>query len=185
MKNETENEQTERVTAFLRGVVEAFTDHHEDLTIEARALGRVMIVVLQAHAAETPRIIGSQGKHVSALQTLLDRVGRRMEKRIRLEIKEAQRGEKRPLRPYEANDEWNPEPMRKLLARIVRETIGHPNPKVQYDRVENCCNFRVEQRAGEDLELDPELANAIDRLLCAVGRHQGQQVFLDSAALTR
>lgn len=185
-ENENEqNEQSQYVVDLLRTIVQEFTDHHKDLEITAARLGSVLIIKLTAHAAETPRIIGSQGKHVSSLQTIMERVGRRIGKRVRLEVQEARKGQKRALRPYERDPNWDPSRMEALLEVIVTATTGIEHTPIKCEQVEGNANFSVEGEAGRELEQDPDLVQAIDRILLAVGRHQGQQVFLESATLTR
>lgn len=183
-ENENENKTVERYTAGILGeIVRGFTDHHHDLEINVASLGHILMISLRAHASETPRIIGSQGRHVSALQTIMDRVGGVIGRRVRLEVKEAIRGEKQRLRPYEVDPNWSPDRLQRILEKLTIATTGDRTPVVEVQRAGDAAMFRIVGRGGEKIAADHDVALAIDRIMLAIGRHQGQQVFLESAAL--
>ena len=179
----------ERIQNYVKGlvsqVVKAFTDHHDDLEIQVTALGNILIIGIRAHASETPRIIGQQGRHVAALQTILGRVGKIIGRRIRLEIREAIKGEKSKLLPYRPNPDWTPGPMTELLRLLLAATTGDTDVEIALERANGAAMFRLDatSRAMTTLDNDPELVTALDRILVAIGRQQGQQVFLEAATL--
>lgn len=62
---------------LLERLVQAFTQHHEDLKVRFQEHAGGTLFTIDCHGAEGPRICGKKGKTIRSLQTLFAEIGRR------------------------------------------------------------------------------------------------------------
>lgn len=173
------------VLALLQRLLEGMVAYPDDLRIEHRALTASVTITIQAHAADTPRLIGEGAANYRALVAVLMGAGAQQGYRVNIPpIREPITGE--PERySFQADPNW---PRSNILA-LVRETakavVAHPSSvriAVDDDDPNITTTVEVFVSRTERAELVDALAPAIRRLFDAIGRAKGRLVAVDFMA---
>lgn len=117
---------TERSRTLLKALIESFTDHPDSLTIEAKEMPGVVYWKVQAHADDTPFIIGKKGAHVKALKFVMTELGSARGTAYRLEILDPVAQERSEPRPPPRPGQYDPAPAGAFLRWILAELFPSP-----------------------------------------------------------
>jgi predicted RNA-binding protein YlqC (UPF0109 family) len=172
----TQNPDVAKLTKLLRELVAAFTRHHAELKVDGAKMGSGIQLSLQAHRDDHPRIVGSCGTHIRAIQNLFGFMGRRLGIQVRVTLLEPNRGEKWPLEPYVENTEWRVGPMLNILTNVCGAVFGEGATCEPADIGEMTV---IEVRPGAGwcaLMDDTRTPLALHLLFHAIGKAQGRIV---------
>jgi predicted RNA-binding protein YlqC (UPF0109 family) len=73
---------------YLRTVLSGLVDHPSDLAFTEVAGDKAVIIELRCHADDIGKLIGKNGKTISAVRTLAGQVAARQGQRVSLELVE-------------------------------------------------------------------------------------------------
>lgn len=159
---------TRQLAEMLATLVRGFTRFHKDLTMEATDYGPSLTMIrAQANRADHPRVVGSQGKHVMALQSLCRRIGELHGANVQFSLIEPVRGEKLPPEPFVLSPKWKPGTIVAMLESVLSWVLPGAKVKVR----EDAHTVLVVKS-----EPDTEIALALNLLFRAIGRNQGRVV---------
>ena len=187
MSDENEKNQPQmdgalnKIEEMAREMISQFVAHPEALEIKARSLGVLVMVRIRAHASDTPRIIGQQGRHVAAIQTIMKRIGSQLDLRVRVEVLESVVGERERIKPYSSNPEWKPEGVLRTLGMLCFATTSKL-ARISAEQADGTTVFHIKEESAQELISDKELILAVETILHAIGRAQGQRIYIDSAS---
>ncbi|HMP89656.1 MAG TPA: KH domain-containing protein [Kiritimatiellia bacterium] len=74
--------------SYVRAVLNDFVDHPQDIKLTELAGEKSVIIELHCHPDDVGKVIGKNGKVISALRTLLGMVGSRNGVRATIEVVE-------------------------------------------------------------------------------------------------
>jgi len=180
--------QTDKRLAFLglfRRVVTEIISHPEDLVLEAKQFTQSIVVTIQAHAADTPRLIGEGAANYKALVLLAVALGARAGLRVSIPpIREPVVG--KPDRyKFAPNESWPKEKIIKLLLDVARGTFSDPDAveaKVFDDDSTVSTTVELWVARNERLALVTGFGSALRTLFDAIGKANGRLLYLDVVA---
>lgn len=182
MSTTTKDPDVEQLTALLRALLAAYTRWHRDMKINGAKLTSGVQISVQAHRDDHPRLVGSRGTHIMAIQTLFAFIGRRAGRVVRVTLLEPATGEKLPLEPYVENPKWKPEPMRKLLGAVASAVFGEGEVTLTVNAVGEMTVFEIApKQAISQLMRDAEIEKAFHLIFHAIGKAQGRIVHVQLA----
>ena len=115
---------TDLAVELIREVAESYTRHHRDLHIEAGMLSSAIQITVQANRDDHPKLVGSQGKHVWALQLIASLMGGKAGIPIRLTLLEPIIGDKgQPARNSVPDPTWKPNHIENVIRRILAAAL--------------------------------------------------------------
>jgi predicted RNA-binding protein YlqC (UPF0109 family) len=181
----TRDAKTDEVVKLLRELVLAYTRHGEHLVTEAHKLTTSISITMQAHRDDHPKIVGAGGKHIWALKTVFDFIGRGQGIRIRVTLIEPEVGEKMPMAPFQANPRWKSDRAVSLLTKILG-MVTHQPCRVEAQDAGAETTLEVLPPPNErDKLLRPheseknEFGTALDDLFHAIGKAEGRNLSID------
>jgi predicted RNA-binding protein YlqC (UPF0109 family) len=159
------------VTAYARSLLEALVRHPEDLRVVGEKFGTVLAIVIEANPEDNPKLIGAQGKHISALTRLFRAIGQRQGLEVVLDLIVPERPPSRqiPPPPFVPDRNWKPELAMALLARAVSQLS--PGCTVSHHKLQNITVFKI---ACSSNAISHDTLDALDILFEAVGFRQGR-----------
>jgi predicted RNA-binding protein YlqC (UPF0109 family) len=159
------------VTAYARSLLEALVRHPEDLRVSGDKFGTVLAIEIEANPEDNPKLIGGQGKHISALTRLFRAIGQRQGLEVVLDLIVPERpAAKQTASPQFVPDRsWKPELAMALLARAASQLS--PGCKVTHHKLQNITVFKI---SCPDNAISPDTLDALDILFEAVGFRQGR-----------
>lgn len=166
------------VINLLRDLVLSYTRHHEYVKTEGRDMGSAIVLAVKANRDDHPKLVGTGGKHIWALQTIFAAIGAKMRRRINLTLLDPTEGEKGPPATFKVNPHWQPEPMLELLTRVLDATMPVPY-SMQHGTLMELTSIQVRPCVWEDIFEKGGLANAIHAIFHAIGKTQGQNVTIE------
>lgn len=170
------------VIALLQKLLTEMVEHPENLVIEHRALTASVTITIQAHAGDTPRLIGEGAGNYRAIVAIATAAGARRGFRVNIPpIKEPVVGEPSRYR-FTPTPDWP----RKRILGLLRDTLGavfaHPE-KVVCNEDDDDANHITTVEAFvsrmERAEVLDALAPAIRRVFDAIGKAHGRLLAVD------
>jgi predicted RNA-binding protein YlqC (UPF0109 family) len=168
--------------SLLRRLVSEMVAYPGDVVIDHRTMAASITVTIQAHAADTPRLIGSQAQNYSAISAIAVAIGAKAGYRVHVPpIREPVVGQPERFR-FASRPDW---PREKLI-KLVRDTMDamflHPS-SIVYDEAEDpdglMTTLDVVVSAQEREVLARELAGPVRKLFDAIGRANGRLLAVD------
>lgn len=166
---------------LLRDIASRYTRFHKELKVNGRELGQTINLTLQGHRDDHPKLVGSQGKHIWALQQIFAAAGRRAGRAVRLTLLEPSIGEKQGPSEFVANHEWTPDATMDLLSRILAaaslggvaaEPVDNGELTTLVIKVEDPLDSAARWATGE-------LGRALHLIFHAIGRTEGRQIHVE------
>lgn len=161
----------EPVVKLVRDLVLRYTKHPEALQVDGGEMGPAIVMAVKAHRDDHPRLVGSQGRNISALQAVARAYGARHGRQIRLTLLEPTIGEKMAREEFREDPQWQPDATLKLLKRLIGET-HEGKAKVRHNAVASLSYFMV----AADTPITTELLAALNTLFHAIGRNEGRLI---------
>ena len=170
------------VLNLLTKLLTEIVEHPENLVIEHRALTASVTVTIQAHAGDTPRLIGEGAGNYRAIVAIVTAMGARRGFRVNVPpIKEPVVGEPSRYR-FTPNPDW---PRKKILA-LLKETaaavFAHPE-RLEFheddDDANHITTVEVFVARTERAEVLDSLGPAVRRVFDAIGKAHGRLLAVD------
>lgn len=108
---------------LLRDLAGAYVRQPAELDVDGNSIGQKVLLTLQGHKDDHRRLVGSQGQHIWALQTIFAAASRKAGVPIEVALLDPCKGEKGELRPFEENPAWKPFPTMRLIRRVLEATL--------------------------------------------------------------
>jgi predicted RNA-binding protein YlqC (UPF0109 family) len=170
---------------LFRRLVTEIIAHPENLVIETKLHTQSIVLTLQAHAADTPRLIGSGAATYNALVTVATALGARAGLRVSIPpIREPDVGE--PARyKFTPQEQWPKERIVTLLTDTARAAFADPDAievKLFDDDASVSTTIELWVARNERGALVFALGAALRTLFDAIGKANGRLIFLDVVA---
>lgn len=168
---------------LLRRILEGIVAHKEDLVIEHRkTLTSSMTITIQAHLADTARLIGEGALTYRALSALARAIGAQRGLRINIPpIREPVTGEPERYK-FAANPDWPKAEIDKLLDDTCRAAFCHPEIiGIAYDHDDENITSTAEVTVSrsEPAEVVAAMSASLSRVFDAIGRNHGRLFVVD------
>lgn len=159
----------EAAALFVRELVTRYTKHHGVLTCDGGAMGGQIVLALRAHRDDQPRIVGSQGRNIGALQALARAYGARLGLGLRLTLLEPVTGEKMPREEFRENPEWKHPPTKRLLEKVLACTLDGEH-RTTHKTVGDLSYLEIEPAPAQ------EFVGYLHTIFHAIGRNEGRLI---------
>lgn len=163
------------IPALVKELLKGFTHHHGNLKVTSVRLGSVVSIEISGNRDDQPKLIGSKGGHIAAMNTLMRAVGKKCGVRIVLSLKEPTIGVKRPPQAFVPNPNWKPERTLKLLQSIVSAAIP-VRFRIGQHHDETNSVFEIKPIDGKPIDAD--VFSALETIFDAVGKANGRTVII-------
>lgn len=171
--------------SLLRSLTTAYTRHHEQLETEGRKVGSQIMLTIRAHADDHPKLVGSKGKHIWALQQIFQAAGRRAGETVQITLLPPVHGQRGRELEYVENEHWTPDNMAELL-EMVLEATTISGVLMDPQDVGGMTTFLLVPGDANDpaarWDEKPGLAHALHLLFHAIGKTQGHIVHVQVEA---
>jgi predicted RNA-binding protein YlqC (UPF0109 family) len=181
------NDEQKRA-AFLdlfRRLVTEIISHPENLIIETKLHTQSIVMTLQAHAADTPRIIGSGAENFKALGIIAAALGARAGLHVSVPpIREPVVGEPDRYK-FSPQPDWPKERIVKLLTDLARAAFADSSAvevKLFDDDASVSTTIELWVARNERGALVFGVGAALRTLFDAIGKANGRLIFLDVVA---
>jgi predicted RNA-binding protein YlqC (UPF0109 family) len=158
---------------FFRKLILGYTQHENDLEVSAGDLPGRIVITVRANRDDHPRIVGTRGAHIMALQSIAAAYGRRNNTKIALTLLEPVRGEKAQLRPFEAAENWNEGETMELMNELLDRTTPQ-GWHADHVAVAELSTIQITRADGEPVPAD--FVQSLHLLFHAIGKNQGRQI---------
>jgi predicted RNA-binding protein YlqC (UPF0109 family) len=173
---------TESIVAVVRELLKGFIHHKRDLKVKGRRMGSIVSVEISGNRDDQPKLVGTRGQHIAAMNLIMRAVGARLNLRIVLSLHEATIGQKLPPRPFRENHNWKPEPTRKVLRQVI-DSIFPTAPTIEEHHDENGSIFQVVPDPQEESLFTKDLEGALQAIFDAIGKANGRTVHIAGPAV--
>lgn len=167
MKPDLSNLTAENTKQLLRRLVELFTRNHEFIEIEECAIfgGQGVRFVMRVHKAEHSKVVGKAGRHIKALQIIVDACAPATGKKLLLSLDEPRFGDKQASG---ADTDWNARAVEEVLAATMEAVRGG---QIQAMDTETCTHYDCQA-----LGLAVPVQEAIKAIFSAIGTSHGRTI---------
>jgi predicted RNA-binding protein YlqC (UPF0109 family) len=179
MKATKEETATTSTADLLRSLVGNFVGHLDAVEIESKpggGLGLAETITLRVHADDTPVTVGAGGRMFKALRTIIQTVGAREDRAVRLMLLEPNVGEQSRFGYPPENPEFRPKVVEALVRKTLDLLLLDEYEVDMYDR-EGGVMIEVKTSTREQ-ELADALAPYLGSVFNAIGKRQGKDVHL-------
>lgn len=164
---------------IVRRIIGEFTYHPSDIRTAVQEVGHSMTVKLQVNRADMPRVLGKQGTHFRALESLVAAIGAKAGLTLRFQLVEPAVGMPDRYDPFTAKEEWNSANAVQLLSEIADATfMGKTSIRV-IDGEDYQSSIELTLTAVEKRAIIDAVAGAAKVLFKAIGRAQGRFLVVD------
>ena len=170
--------QPESPLSLMRDIVQAFTQFHGDLEINGARSGGTVICNIRAHCSDHPKIVGTRGVNIRALQSIARAMGERLGGEITLNLLEAKPGVKLPLTNFKENPQWDSGPATGLLQRLLRAVCFDPFT-VEEVSASPTTIFAITPSAADFDAIRGTNHEAIHCIWHAIGKSQGRFILVE------
>jgi len=167
------------VVNLLRRLLEEMVAHPGDLVIETKSLTQFVVITIQAHAADTPRLIGSGAVNYRSLVAIGKALGQRAGFRVSIpKIKEPVVGEPDRYK-FEADPQWPKDKIVKLLQDTAQAIFaGASEVSLCDDNSTDSTTMEV-WVARSEATLAFAMNSSIATVFDAIGRKNGRLIYVD------
>jgi predicted RNA-binding protein YlqC (UPF0109 family) len=168
---------------LVQRIISEITFHHNKLKVEAGQLGMGWQVVVTAHKADVPRIIGGRGMTFKALDCVVAAVGNKYRMKLRTKIVEPAEGEPDRYERFRPAEDWNREGILNLLQDTCKAVFAHPVEDIAVEDIDNQTSLiSVKISHAEDRRAAEFIGKALEILWNAIGKANGRTIRLDIGA---
>jgi predicted RNA-binding protein YlqC (UPF0109 family) len=172
--------ETAAAVELLRDLCRGFTSHHAELAVHGADVSHTKaILAIRCHPFDFPKLVGGKGKHHRAIQTIFSTIGQRLGRDMEFTLLPVERREKQPDE-FRADEQWNPEPMRKLLDRVLAMAFGATACSLELTHDGDVSTFVV--NCPEDVFGRIDFHLAVHAIFHAIGKTQGRLVHVEFKA---
>jgi len=187
------SEITDTIEPLMHDVIGAFIGHPEQLQIECTRMGGLLVMNIQAHPDDNPKIVGKGGKNLAALNALFGKIAAAMNLTIKIKVPDRNKSRLHPnnKKGFEADPNWPRDEFVQLLRDVLASLCVHrPNIREQINprrpmrmgmdtiTIEESSIFHITP-AYDDLHVfTPEIEIALEVIFRAIGQQQGRRVII-------
>ncbi len=184
-KTMNDTQKREWFLDLFRRIVTEIISHPENLVIEPKVFTQSIVLTVQAHAADTPRLIGEGAANYKALVTVATALGARAGLRVSVPpIREPVVGAPDRYK-FNANDHWPKDRIVRLLTETAQATFAEPDAvevKLFDDDSTVSTTIELWVARNERSALVFALGAALRVLFDAIGKANGRLIYLDVIA---
>ena len=177
-----DSQKRQNVLTLFRRLVTEIISHPENLVIDAKQHTQSMVLTVQAHAADTSRLIGEGASNYKALVTMATALGGRAGMRVSVPpIREPVIGE-RDRYKFTPNPEWPRTRIMDLLSDTARAVFADPDAiEIKPFDDDGTVSTTVELwvARNERTTLVHPVGEALRTLFDAIGKANGRLIYLD------
>lgn len=104
---------------LLRELASAYVRQPGELEVHGEMIGNKVFLTLQGHRDDHRHLVGSQGQHIWALQTIFAAASAKAGVPIEVALLDPCKGEKGDPQRFEENPDWKPGPTMRLMRRVL------------------------------------------------------------------
>lgn len=164
---------------LIQRIVKEFTFHHDTLAVSTEDVAGKCVVVIQAHAADTPRLIGGGGLNFKGLSVLVAAIGNRFKEKLLLKVADPVVGSKERYEKFHAVENWNREKIIGLLKDTCAVVFQHPVMINVGDLNRETSLITIQLSRLEDQRFVEPIGKALGIVWNAVGKANGRDLKLD------
>lgn len=164
---------------FIRELAKGFTKHHRDLQIDGAELPSRNVLTIQAHKADHPRLVGTQGVNIRALQTLIAAFGEKAAKLHTLTLLDPRVGQREESQPFAPDPKWKPKATMDRLRRTLDATMPCAYTIAHADVGELTTFEVVPAENALPLIERGDYARALHVIFHAIGKNEGRQIHVE------
>jgi len=174
MTTQTKQPQFETdLTRLVSMLALAFTDHHDELQIEARPLPRKTMLNVRPHIDEYGKLIGTAGVRINAMKTIVSAFALRHQRKVDLVLEKPPGVESADRPKFKADPNWRSDAVLKLCQESLAALFASPTVGVE-DRGDTTI-LTAQIGAQEVLaDLSYEIGDAFDTIFQAIGKAHGR-----------
>lgn len=170
--------ETQKLIEILRELVCGYTRHHDKLKVDGADMGTTIIMAIRGDIDDHPKLVGTKGKHVWALETIVQAIGRKMGRTVRLTLMDPLPGEQGPPAVFKPNPNWVEGAIVFLLRLVLDAALPTPY-SLEVMHVLDLTTIQVRPAVWGDLCERGDFAKAVHAIFHAVGKTQGRDVHID------
>jgi predicted RNA-binding protein YlqC (UPF0109 family) len=172
----------QRAKRLLLDLIKGFTSDHSQVTVEEEVFGMSITLRAATGRDDFPRLIGSAGKTLWALQNTLRILGEKYECKITVIPKDQTPGPRKPLAPYVRAENWNGKPILDLLNETCRLILKDPFQLMVMENEEKGETHILIQTTTRDASImkGEHEDKALHNIFFAIGKNHGRHIFITS-----
>lgn len=155
---------------FMERLIRAFTKHHKQIEFETQTHGANVFVAVRVHRDDHPRMVGSKGSHIRALNVIATLWGIVNGVTARFSLQEPNTGEKKPLVDFKAARKWDSAPVVQLFGDTMRAI--YPSANFEVVNLGDATNILLKPAIREDL------LSCVHFIFHAIGKNQGRMIYV-------
>lgn len=157
----------------IRDLIAAIICHPAQLQIKVACVGTIAALEICAHADDQPRLVGSRGTTIDAINTVVKAMAEKAGiRKVVCQLLEPKVGQKGPPRKFHANPNWRPQTVFDLLNRVLSAMLTEPF-QIEQEHQDTVSLFQV---TTEGAELNTNVEAALVKLFDAIGKANGRLV---------
>ena len=129
-------EEITEVQDIIREILESFTDHHDDIVIEAREYPGACYMTVKVAADDHPKVVGRRGANIRPLQALVARIGKANNELYTLKLLEPDPAPRRPSSPQKNPKQYDPAKAIELLIWTIAAALDLDDESVGVDCIQ-------------------------------------------------
>jgi predicted RNA-binding protein YlqC (UPF0109 family) len=173
----------DEMVSLMEEIIQAFTKHHDDLSISGTALHCSISIVIQGHTDDHPKIVGTKGQHILSIQTIFQYIGEMIDMPIRVKLLEPERGQRLPKPEFKNAPSWDHSDALELMKRINSMIFEKP-VRVEVTSNEAATTFELFADSSSERDialLAGPILQAYKFIFHAIGKANCRTVYIDSA----
>lgn len=164
--------KTRTLKTVIAELVKSYIWKPESLVVGCEDLPNETTVTLQASGDDHPLIIGTAGKNIKALKSIVDRIGRKNKKWAEVILVDAHSPRTNLQIDPVPNPDWDERPMMAMLKELCSMALV-PKIVIDFKAIGGLNQFTI--YGPSDIR---DFVEAIHTLFYAIGRVQGTTVFI-------
>lgn len=168
-----EKKPSEFALELLRDLASAFTRHPRNLEVDGSDMTGAIVLAIRCDRDDHPKLVGSQGKHIQALQSIFAAHGEKTGRRVNLTLLEPAKGQKGPPVQFQPDPNWNRELVKSLMGRVLDACLPEPYRLNIADSALGLTTIEVLPQRWGELCQRGDFARAVHAIFHAIGKTQG------------
>jgi len=172
----------EKIKLAFRRLLLSFIQYPDDLNLKIEVSGATIFISCQVNRDDHPKLVGSKGTHIWAMQTLVRAIAdkyREYNLKIEFRLLEPVVGEKKDLTKFQPNEKWNSKNVVETLREICSLTFADPVEILVSERdTHYSTQIRIIASERERARLQGDLRQALHYLFHAIGKSQGRLIYI-------
>jgi predicted RNA-binding protein YlqC (UPF0109 family) len=179
---------------LMNDVISAFIGHPNELQIECTRMGGLLVMSINAHPDDNPKIVGKGGKNLAALNALFSKIAQAMNLTIKIKVPDRNKTRQHPnnKKGFLNDPQWPRKEFMQLLRDVLASFCSQPpnireqvNPRRQMRMgidhtvtVEESSIIHITPAYADLPQFTPEMEIALEVIFRAIGQQQGRRVII-------